>query len=176
MFENGRCAFGQHGAAQGHLRNNDVGAGDVFLFFGLFSNQDTNTPHHRIFGFLKVDTLMPLGTSPGIDEQPEGFTQRHPHTIGIWDANNTLYIGHGMKAKKALPKLRLTHPDGPLTRWTAPRWLSDTGLTYHANPKRWLADGTLISTSRGQEFVADITGNRKAKYWLTKTIDMLSTT
>jgi hypothetical protein len=37
MFEQGRCAFGQTGAAQAHLANNAVGVGDVFLFFGLFA-------------------------------------------------------------------------------------------------------------------------------------------
>jgi len=31
-----RPLFGQSGAAQGHLRNQHVNIGDVFLFFGLF--------------------------------------------------------------------------------------------------------------------------------------------
>ena len=31
-----RPLFGQTGAAQGHLRNNSIGPGDLFLFFGLF--------------------------------------------------------------------------------------------------------------------------------------------
>ena len=31
-----RPIFGQTGPAQGHLRNNGVGLGDLFLFFGLF--------------------------------------------------------------------------------------------------------------------------------------------
>ena len=31
-----RPIFGQTGPAQGHLRNNGVGPGDLFLFFGFF--------------------------------------------------------------------------------------------------------------------------------------------
>ena len=46
MFERCRCAFGQTGAAQTHLANNGVGVGDVFLFFGLFSEPDRADPHH----------------------------------------------------------------------------------------------------------------------------------
>ena len=43
MFENGRCAFGQIAAAQSHLANNGVSVGDVFLFFGLFSESTVAT-------------------------------------------------------------------------------------------------------------------------------------
>lgn len=46
MFEQGRCAFGQTGAAQSHLANNGVGIGDLFLFFGLFSESDGSARHH----------------------------------------------------------------------------------------------------------------------------------
>jgi Nucleotide modification associated domain 3 len=43
MFLNGRWAFGQRGRAQSHLEKNDVGVGDVFLFFGLFASLDGRT-------------------------------------------------------------------------------------------------------------------------------------
>ena len=39
MFTGGECLFGQCGSAQSHLRNNGVGLGDVFLFFGLFADE-----------------------------------------------------------------------------------------------------------------------------------------
>ena len=46
MFLNGRWAFGQAGAAQSHLEQNDVGIADVFLFFGLFASLDGRDLHH----------------------------------------------------------------------------------------------------------------------------------
>ena len=40
----GRCLFGQVGAAQTHLANQGVGVGDTFLFFGLFAGEDGEFP------------------------------------------------------------------------------------------------------------------------------------
>ncbi len=101
MFEGGRCAFGQSGAAQGHLSNNGIGAGDVFLFFGLFANLDDNDRHHRIFGYLKVEEVMKPGPDPTPASQPDSFTRRHPHTLPIKKPNNTIYVGPGRVATSA---------------------------------------------------------------------------
>ena len=96
MFEQGRCAFGQTGAAQTHLADTSaVGIGDVFLFFGLFANPDGRDRHHRFFGYLQVEEVVALGAHPGADDQPPGFAMRHPHTLGEWNPNNTLYLGAG---------------------------------------------------------------------------------
>jgi hypothetical protein len=46
----GTCLFGQCGAAQTHLANQGVGIGDVFLFFGLYREEESREAHHRIFG------------------------------------------------------------------------------------------------------------------------------
>jgi hypothetical protein len=64
MFAEGRCAFGQTGAAQSHLSKHGVGAGDVFVFFGLFSEEGTGVRHHRVFGFLKIEEVTALGSLP----------------------------------------------------------------------------------------------------------------
>ena len=101
MFENGRCAFGQTGAAQSHLKNNNVGVGDLFLFFGLFSDSFDENRHHRIFGYLKIEQISYLGERARKDQSPAGFTIRHPHTIGNWNQNNCIYVGTGNTAKKA---------------------------------------------------------------------------
>lgn len=82
MFEAGRCAFGQTGAAQAHLQNNRISIGDVFLFFGLFSEPDQRDRHHRIFGYLRVEEIFAIGAAPDEATQPVGFTRPHPHTIG----------------------------------------------------------------------------------------------
>lgn len=173
MFENGRCAFGQTGAAQSHLANNGVGVGDIFLFFGLFSDVDGRHRHHRIFGYLKVDEMSDLGNRPGIGKSPTGFSIKHPHTIGKWNENNCLYIGKGNTTQNANDEFRLTEQGGRLvSHWTIPAWLSCTGLTYHSRRSRW-TENTLHVVSRGQEFVADISNSQKGQRWVRDIIDAI---
>ena len=174
MFEHGRCAFGQTGASQTHLSNNGVEKGDVFLFFGLFSDLDGADRHHRIFGFLKIEEILRPGSAPTRASQPTGFTIRHPHTIGEWNENNAIYVGPGRTATIDLPKLRLSTPNGPVSHWRIPSWLRETGLSYHGNPRRWLSNGVLHTTSPGQEFVADITGNRAAASWVKRVMGLIA--
>ncbi len=166
MFADSVCAFGQTGAAQTHLKNQGVTIGDVFLFFGLFADQKTNEKHHRIFGFLKVEEVCGLGQYPRFGDSPPYFKRRHPHTIGKWNANNTLYLGEGAVSRFATENLRLTQKGGPASRWEVPPWLRDYGLSYHANKERWKAVSFLNLVARGQEFVSDIGHDRVPKLWL----------
>ena len=91
-------AFGQIDSAQGQLRNQDVGADDLFLFFGWFKQvQQTvdggfrfvpGTPNlHIIYGYLQVDRVL---------TQPEDIIRYgwHPHAdISRRDnKTNALYI------------------------------------------------------------------------------------
>lgn len=91
---------------------------------------------------------------------------QHAHTIGTWNANNTLYLGEGNVFTKPDPELRLTQEGGPLSIWRVPAWLKDCGLTYHRKPDRWLPDNRLKSVARGQEFVCDIGNRQDAREWL----------
>jgi hypothetical protein len=166
MFESGRCAFGQTGAAQAHLQNHGVGIGDVFLFFGLFANADGSDRHHRLFGYLEVDSVNALGPEPGAERQPPGFSNRHPHTIGKWNQNNTIYLGHGRFARTAHADLRLSRPGEQVSCWRVPPWLRAAGLTYHDRQDRWEGEETLMVVGRGQEFVADITAIPEAPVWV----------
>lgn len=166
MFEAGACALGQVGAAQGHLQNNGVGVGDVFLFFGLYSDARGRDRHHRIFGFLRVEQVAKVGSRPSRSNQPNGFSRRHPHTIGSWQANNTIYSGPGEQSFIAYPELRLSSPGGLVSHWLIPPWLKEVGLTYHRNETRWRDDGILRTVGRGQEFIANVDGHAEAKAWL----------
>lgn len=166
MFEGGRCAFGQTGAAQAHLANNGVGIGDVFLFFGLFAEPEGRDRHHRLFGYLQVEQVIPLGAHPIADDQPPGFSRRHPHTLGEWNPNNTLYIGPGQVTGTARDELRLSRPGGAASRWRIPAWLHEAGLTYHARADRWEGTDTLNVAARGQEFVSDVGEQMEATHWL----------
>lgn len=170
MFSGGQCLFGQCGAAQSHLRNMGVGAGDVFLFFGLFADEQTGERHHRIYGYLEVhDVLSP----PTAALMLRG--RQHPHTIGEWNENNTVYRGTGSVASITHQDLRLTQPGGPLRHWIVPTWLRSMGLSYHGKNERWLAEDRLEVVARGQEFVIDINDDITAHSWLNRTIEAIKT-
>jgi hypothetical protein len=174
MFWEDRCAFGQTSAAQSHLAKNGIGVGDVFLFFGLFAELGSDDRHHRIFGYLRIEKVQKIGCQPSGHEA--GSTPRkHPHTIGRWDAKNTIYLGPGKKANKAHQVLRLTKPGGPVSYWLVPQWLYETGLTYHRRVERWGEDGTLRVVGRGQEFVADVGDMPEPKKWLDEVITAIGT-
>jgi Nucleotide modification associated domain 3 len=166
VFLNARWAFGQTGAAQTHLETNGVDVGDVFLFFGLFASRDGQDRHHRVFGYMEVDEVRRLGRQPSKSDNPEGFLRRHPHTIGEWNENNTLYLGSGAKARSAHPCLRLTKSGAGVSVWSVPAWLKAAGLTYHSNPVRWAIDKELHVASRGQEFVSNIGDQVAPREWL----------
>lgn len=167
MFQDGRCAFGQIAAAQSHLDNQGFGVGDVFLFYGLFADERGRDRHHRIFGYLRVSEKLALGSTPLASPCClEGFTHRHPHTIGAWNDNNTLYFGHGNVARSASQELRLSKP-GAVSNWRIPEWLRGASLSYHSKPTRWAIDGELNIVCRGQEFVTDsIAENVAARRWI----------
>lgn len=159
------CWFGQSASAQGHLARNGVGKGDVFLFFGLFTDPHSGERHHRIFGTMRVACF---GSPEQVMRSREWIDppRRHPHMIGAWDSNNTIYHGPGMVARSASNTLRLTRPGGPLRHWCVPPWLKRRGLTYHDKAERWPRTGELISASRGQEFICDIGRSPISRSWL----------
>ncbi len=65
-------ALGQIAAAQGHLRNQEIGPGDLFLFFGLFREvvkgdsgfryKPGTNPKHIIWGWLQIDEIITVDT------------------------------------------------------------------------------------------------------------------
>ena len=162
FLDDGTCAFGQCGAAQTHLKRQGVGLGDVFLFFGLFAEEETGEPHHRIFAYLRVDEMVPLsGGAP-----KELVDLAHPHALAMHHSNDVVWRGDGRIAKRASDALRLTVPEGPPSLWNRPEWLKRGGLSYHDKSERWLRGGRLKSVARGQEFVADIGRRSAPREWL----------
>jgi hypothetical protein len=174
FLPDGTCLFGQCGAAQTHLANRGVGPGDVFLFFGLFRDeaggQRAGEPHHRIFGYLKIEEMIALASCEP-HRREELAALGHPHALGMHSANDVIYRGEGRTAHRASDTLRLTVPGGPLTLWRRPAWLRPGGLTYHDRADRWLKDGRLRSVARGQEFVANFGRREEPRRWLAKILD-----
>lgn len=194
--ENGwRPLLGQTGSAQGHLRNQGVEPGDLFLFFGVFRHAELHNrrwrfvpgsrPFHAIWGWLQI------GQIHVIDElAPDAlhWARYHPHFHGQPDAGNTLYessdacqLATGtavFPGSGVFPMLRddlvLTDPQSRLpTRWRLPAAFfpgeDRPPLSYHARADRWQPGSPwcyLNCAARGQEFVLDLDAYPDLIDWL----------
>ena len=187
--------LGQSGAAQGHLRKQSVGEGDLFLFFGLFRDVEKHgrswrfvkkaRPFHGLWGWLQVGGVHRIDDLSG-DEL--SWARYHPHFHGREDSNNTLYVaseklqlgeqltglpGAGVFAGMG-SQLRLTAPGAATTtQWRLPACFfpesADTAMSFHSNLARWSLEGEdcyLRSAARGQEFVLDTSSNPGVVSWL----------
>ena len=187
--------FGQEGAAEKHLENNSVDAGDVFVFFGRFRRVERSAsqwqyvrscrPVHVIFGWLQVAQRVPICEWPGgVD-----WALYHPHFHGKPHPANVVYVAAerlvlpGLKLPPLpgaglfpcfTPKLQLTEPSCSRTsRWLVPEWFYPKGrgsvLTYHGDESRWqqVENGVMLTAaSRGQEFILDCDHYPEAVNWL----------
>jgi len=182
-----RGALGQVSRAQGHLANQGVQAGDLFIFWGLFRPvehvgrwQFAGKPEHRIWGWLQIADIIELGAdgSHAVEERP--WLSDHPHARAGWGAQNVLYIASEQFAlgSHKLPLLgsgvlktgyRLSEAGATTSTWRVPDWLNPrrggSGMTYHP-PHRWGEDGTVQSAPRGQEFVTEPPKDGHAVEWL----------
>ena len=189
-----RPIFGQTGQAQCHLRNNKVGQGDLFLFFGLFRQVEmvngaykwvrNARPRHVIWGWLQVAEVLKFG-----EDWPHEYkwAKYHPHFNRESDPNNVVYIGRrylqipGQTGRvpgagtfmqfACTRQLTAAHATKP-SEWDLPGWFypidSRKSLTYHSDLKRWRKRGdrtTLESVARGQEFVLDCHEYPEALGW-----------
>jgi len=190
-----RGSLGQVGAAQSHLKNCGVGAGDVFVFWGLFRRAELDVSgrwrfvgacEHRIFGWLQVGEVLPMLPDPEAACAIRPWLTGHPHASAGWSKNNTIYVA---SPRLVLDGLRTKFPGfGTLTygrrltgeraeavtEWHIPSWLDPTqggtGMTYHP-PARWLGEGVVRAAARGQEFVADVGDRRVTRKWLLQLLE-----
>lgn len=166
-----RPAFGQANAAQAHLRNQGVGPGNLFLFWGWFRDAaHVNGRYHfrpgadgvhAVFGWLQVDTILSAG--PGAALPP--WALAHPHATTERGAPDVLYVAREALTIDGVPTglpgggvferlhddLVLTARDadgrtGLRSRWRLPRcFRPEDGrprMSYHRDPARWEADPT----------------------------------
>jgi hypothetical protein len=160
-------AFGQTSAAQGHLNNEGVGEGDLFLFFGWFREIEQTeqawqfrrgAPNlHVLFGWLQVGQVLRVGGETDEYRAKHPGLRDHPHMHGRREASNTIYVasqdltipglpvlaGKGAGVFKSVASdLVLTAPDQDSRRlWRLPAWMQPTegkkALTYHGNLEKW---------------------------------------
>jgi Nucleotide modification associated domain 3 len=188
--------FGQTGSAQGHLRNNGVSVGDIFLFFGLFRHVisgpdkiewNTESPQRHVFwGWLQIDEVLKVDDC---DHSRYKWAEYHPHFYRTNNSNNTLYVAQkhltlpGLEMEEMAgagvfpcysDKLQLTAPFAATpSHWKLPQWFYPRNgkppITYHANLTRWQRTdfGTILNAvTRGQEFILDCEEYPEAIVWL----------
>lgn len=161
-------AFGQCGAAQGHLNNYGIEVGDLFLFFGWFRKVETvegrlryvkGEPRiHAIYGYLQIGTIL-----KGEDVKKCPW---HPHSQ-FTEVNNTIYVATdtlkiggrelglpGAGTLRYSDELVLTAPGLSHSRWKLIDVLADKAisLSYH-DKENCIRKGYFQSAARGQEFV-----------------------
>lgn len=184
-----RGALGQTSAAQRHLANQEVGVGDLFLFWGLFRPAEyagrwrfTGRPEHRIWGWLHIGDIIELGKDGSHIVEKLPWLCDHPHARAGWNAQNVLYVASERLSlgPDRLPGYgifksgyRLSEAGARPSTWRVPDWLNPrrggSGMTYH--PLHcWLEDGTLRSATRGQEFVTTLAESGRAVEWLAATL------
>lgn len=193
-----RPAYGQCGKDATILRRQNVGKGDLFLFFGWFRQCElvrgdyrylVGAPDiHVIFGYLRVGDVVKLSFDP----VPE-WAMDHPHLHGTarkTDAGNTLFVAAdtlGLPNSDDLPgagaftrfsqQLQLTAPGMTRSWWRLPKWLypksGTSSISSHEKRDRWRIEENsclLQSVARGQEFVLDVDRFPEVINWTTDLI------
>jgi hypothetical protein len=187
--------FGQVGGSQGHLSKQGVGAGDLFLFFGLFQDvivengkvnlNSKSSPKHIIWGWFQVETSIAVDK---IDRSKFEWAIYHPHFHRKPEKSNTIYFatkvldipgldGENISGAGIFPrflnKLQLTASASRPSVWKLPLWMFPTNeasaLSYHRNLERWKKrDGyaLLQTVGRGQEFVFNNLHHPEAMQWV----------
>lgn len=145
-----RPLFGQADSSASHLINMNVGAGDIFLFFGLFRESvgwrsfvPKSREMHVVFGWLQVAEVV-LDPVSWAQQRENRWAADHPHTYGNWwSGQNILFVSkreleiesaRGVQ-KTGLPgagtfdafdqRLRLSDPDAQaVTKWRLPKLLA----------------------------------------------------
>ncbi|MEA4905946.1 MAG: hypothetical protein VB090_14030 [Petrimonas sp.] len=133
-------AFGQESAALTHLKNQGVGIGDLFLFFGWFRQTEyvdgqlsykKDAPDlHVIYGYFQVGKIL---DNP--DDVPQWLGE-HPHVKPErWERPNIIYLSSpklglypgklpGTDCLRFSDKLVLTKEGCKRSVWNLPRVLS----------------------------------------------------
>ena len=195
-----RSLFGQSGAAQGHLDNQGVQIGDLFLFFGIFRQiEETSSgwyfvkdapKQHILWGWLQIGKIRKVDEIPK-DKLPWARYHPHLHPKRGKDPTNTLYIaseklnlgdgpiGPGAgRFPKLHPDLVLTQPGKSASHWRLPRcFYPDEGkcpLTYFPDlNNNWNKDDKYAYAHRrgpGQEFVLDLDQYPDVTDWIMESI------
>ena len=178
-------SFGQTSAALTHLRNEDVGKDDLFLFFGWFRKveeingeyqyvKEKQSNKHVIYGYLQVGEIL---CNPTRKQHPE--LGMHPHldrerdNNAIFVARKTLSWNEDIPGAGCLEykfERVLTKKKHPRSHWQLPDFLKEVRISYHSE-NSWKED-YFKSADKGQEFVISSDGNDKVEKWARDLINL----
>ncbi len=186
-----RGALGQAGSALSHLRNQGVGEGDLFLFWGLYRRVGAigdrwryiGPRRHCLFGWLQVGRILDVGTDGRRLLANDPWLVSHPHAQAGRKGRDAIYVAADRckLAGRTYPgsgvfrnAVELSDKESRLpSQWRIPPWLNPktggTGLSCHPIER---FDGSLLRTApRGQEFVADTGNCPEALVWIAETME-----
>jgi hypothetical protein len=165
--ENWKPIFGQSGAAQGHLKNQNVSENDIFLFFGWFRQTELingklrykiGSPDlHIIYGYLQIDKVFGFGdTFPDYASGHSHCDPRHKNLTSncIYVAKDNLNFCPNLKGADTLKysrKLVLTKNGMTKGKWQLPNFFKELNISYHNQNS--FVDNYFKSADKGQEFV-----------------------
>ena len=177
-----KALFGQESSAAGHLNNQGVEVGDIFLFFGWFKktcNGAKGLPvwdkmdkqdKHVMFGYLEIGEIFKVDS----EKELPVWMQRHPHADGNHrkQINNTIYVASdrltldgnfpGYGTFKFSDKVVLTKPGETRSCWQLPDFFRELKISY--KPK-WEKDYVRVA-AKGQEFVVQGKESIALKKWV----------
>jgi hypothetical protein len=164
--------FGQANGSQTHLKNQKVGIGDIFLFFGWFRQTEIvngkysyvqGSPNiHLIFGYLQIGEIHSNKIFPS-------YAKHHPHCIenGKIRPNNCIYVAKdelsfdknlsGAGILKFKNNLVLTKSGMSKSCWDLPDFFKNLDISHHS--KNSFKEGYFKSAAIGQEFVISADNN-----------------
>lgn len=164
-------ALGQVGSAEGHLRNQGVGKGDVFLFYGWFRKVEKlngtweymiNEPDiHLIWSYMQVGASAYLDSIDQQDKALESFPFliNHPHIGEQGEMKNRIYLSDQYKYFSYDINRCLTDMKNYKGRaiWRLPACFHQPDAFSYLNNFLMDGDYTVVSyRGYGQEFVLDM--------------------
>jgi hypothetical protein len=169
-----RPVFGQSRAAQGHLSNQGVRAGDLFIFYGSFRRtsvlgdrlQYIGEAFHVIYAYMRVGWVIGINSSTDL-----AWCSDHPHLVIRTRLNNTLYVAADAFGDSDRPgcavlsfdQRRVLSKRGALSSWHLPHCfhpdVSGRTLSYHGVAAYSRSNEYVIlkTKSPGQEYVVEAT-------------------
>ena len=188
-----RPVLGQTDGALGHLTKQQVGAGDLFLFFGWYRPVEkresgwayvqTQPPVHAIWGWLHIGACF---SHTEVPPDVRSWLAYHPHLQrsarkrhGIYAASDFIEIaGRRLPAGGIFPRFSerrvLSAPGENMSLWRMPGWMhpgaGQVRFSYIHAPSRWTTSGRggalVQSVGKGQEIVMTPGERAPVQGWL----------
>ncbi|MCL2061329.1 MAG: hypothetical protein FWH03_01715 [Firmicutes bacterium] len=164
-------SLGQSDKAQSHLKGQEVGKGDIFLFYGLFAEAEggmfVGMERDVLWGYLQIDEVISVQESLPQKQEIENlypWLKFQPHwRFDNTYKNNTIYIGKNYGIFNYTTELNLTKPYARFKGQWQVKALTGLGLSG-TNDGVFNADGCItMPPTFAQEYV--IEENDKATQW-----------